>query len=262
MVDVYLYVYDLSCGAAQTLGPLILGRPVGGIWHTSVVVFNKEFFYGSHGISYCPPGGTQLKEPGEKLLMGETNVREDALFRYLERLAVTQFKYSCSTSLTFIRGGDYRLFDHNCNTFSNHLVGYLTSRQIPSYILDLPEEIASTPLGAALKPALNLLSGGLDNIPQFGLHPAFSNGNPPSFLIANFLGTNNHSFDGLRASFRPILFDEPLPAELAPSRLRFLWPDTESSADKIRRAVSIAEAILNGDPEPSLEPTHYRLLGM
>ena len=33
----------------------IIGRQVDGIWHTAVVVFGREYFYGSHGISAVPP---------------------------------------------------------------------------------------------------------------------------------------------------------------------------------------------------------------
>ncbi|TPP56379.1 hypothetical protein FGIG_12416 [Fasciola gigantica] len=31
------------------------------IWHTSVVVYGKEIFYGSHGISYCEPYPAEME---------------------------------------------------------------------------------------------------------------------------------------------------------------------------------------------------------
>ena len=38
----------------------------------------------------------------------------------------------------------YDLFHHNCNTFSNEVAQFLTSRPIPSYITDLPKEVLET----------------------------------------------------------------------------------------------------------------------
>lgn len=34
---------------------LITGRQVDGIWHTAVVVFGREYFYGIQGITSCSP---------------------------------------------------------------------------------------------------------------------------------------------------------------------------------------------------------------
>ncbi|KAA3681445.1 uncharacterized protein DEA37_0008469 [Paragonimus westermani] len=239
MFDVYLYVYDLSFGMARTLGSTFLGKHIEGIWHTSVVVHNKEYFYGGHGISCCPPGGTELRQPIRKVYMGQTKITENDLCQYLERLAVTQF-----------RGGDYRLFDHNCNTFSNHLVGHLTSKQIPAYILDLPDEVASTPLGAALKPALNRLSAGLNNVPQFGLQQSSTK------------DTNNHSLEEIEHLFRPIFFDEPLPSDIQSHRIHLYWSTDGHNTNRADYAAAIAEAIVNEDSIERITPEHYCLLDL
>ncbi len=37
---------DLTNGLASVLGPMLLGQPVEGAWHTSIVVGNKEYFFG------------------------------------------------------------------------------------------------------------------------------------------------------------------------------------------------------------------------
>lgn len=31
------------------------GRQIDGIWHTAVVVFGREYFFGAQGITSCPP---------------------------------------------------------------------------------------------------------------------------------------------------------------------------------------------------------------
>lgn len=66
-------------------------------------------------------------------------------------------------SSVFFRPGDYSLFEHNCNTFSEHFIFHLTGQHIPSYILDLPNEVLSTPFGASLGSALNVLSVGINS---------------------------------------------------------------------------------------------------
>lgn len=52
---VELYIYDLSQGLASVMSQMLVGRQLDGIWHTSVVVYGKEFFFGSTGIQSCTP---------------------------------------------------------------------------------------------------------------------------------------------------------------------------------------------------------------
>lgn len=73
MSEVFLYVYDLSAGLARKLSKKIMSlfpnyfpncmrfnftledQEVDGIWHTSVVVFGKEYAYGTSGITESEP---------------------------------------------------------------------------------------------------------------------------------------------------------------------------------------------------------------
>lgn len=48
----------------------------------------------------------------------------------------------------------YSLLDHNCNTFSNEVANFLTGTSIPSYILELPEKVKSSPVAALLTPII------------------------------------------------------------------------------------------------------------
>ncbi|XP_075430141.1 desumoylating isopeptidase 1 isoform X2 [Ascaphus truei] len=141
---VRLYVYDLSRGLARRLSPVMLGKQLEGIWHTSLVVFEDEFFYGGAGISSCQPGGTLLGAPDTVVDLGSTEVTEEIFLEYLSSLGESGFSGEC-----------YHLFDHNCNTFSNEVAQFLTGRKIPSYITELPSEVLSTPFGQALRPFLD-----------------------------------------------------------------------------------------------------------
>lgn len=144
---VKLYIYDLSRGMARQLSPAMLGRQLDGIWHTGVVVHGKEFFFGGAGINHCPPSGTILGNPDAVVDLGSTEVNEDLFREYLDSLAESTYS-----------GDQYNVFEHNCNTFSNDVVQFLTGRKIPSYITDLPSEILSTPFGQALRPLLDSMA--------------------------------------------------------------------------------------------------------
>lgn len=59
MSKVELYVYDLSNGLARQMSLQLTGKQIDGIWHTSVVVFGMEVFYGQ-GISITSPGKSHV----------------------------------------------------------------------------------------------------------------------------------------------------------------------------------------------------------
>ena len=49
-------------------------------------------------------------------------------------------------------------FQHNCNNFSNHVSNFLCGKQIPQYILDLPEKFLATPLAQMLRPMIEQMT--------------------------------------------------------------------------------------------------------
>jgi hypothetical protein len=59
MSKVLLYVYDLSGGLARQLSLPLTGKFIEGIWHTSVVVYGREVYYGQ-GILESKPGMTHV----------------------------------------------------------------------------------------------------------------------------------------------------------------------------------------------------------
>lgn len=63
----------------------------------------------------------------------------------------------------------YNLLTNNCNNFSDACVNFLVNHGIPSYIIDLPNIVFSTPMGAMLRPMIenmqnqiNASGGGMD----------------------------------------------------------------------------------------------------
>ncbi|XP_039289854.1 uncharacterized protein LOC111051004 isoform X11 [Nilaparvata lugens] len=141
---VTLYIYDLSKGLAPAISPFLIGEVVEGIWHTSIVIYGKEHFFGSDGISICDPGGTVLGEPQRTVDLGVTYIPRAVFDDYLEGLRSSTFK-----------GDQYKLLKHNCNNFSNELSQFLVGQKIPQYILDLPEHILAKLSGSGFGQQLN-----------------------------------------------------------------------------------------------------------
>lgn len=143
MSDLYLYIYDISKGMARQFSPMFLGKTIDGIWHTGIVAFGDEWYFGNDGINYCPPKGTILGEPNEIMHLGRTELNQEDFFEVIRQMSEKTYKL-----------GSYNLLEHNCNNFSNDLSILLVGKPIPSHIIDLPREIMNTSIGPMLRPLL------------------------------------------------------------------------------------------------------------
>ncbi|KAL5251212.1 hypothetical protein ACHWQZ_G016797 [Mnemiopsis leidyi] len=144
---VTLYVYDLSNGLAKTISPFILGRRIEGLWHTAIVVYGNEYFFGGHGIACCVPGTTQLGPPLKQELLGMTAVTQDIFEDYLVGHSNSKF-----------HGSSYHLLENNCNNFSDEVAKFLVGSGIDKEIVSLPQRVLSSPLGPLLKGHLEKMS--------------------------------------------------------------------------------------------------------
>jgi hypothetical protein len=126
MSDVYLYVYDLSFGLVKKVSKKILGKQIDGIWHTSIVAFGTEYWFAMNGFNEKRPSPI---EPNEKIYLGYTELTKLEFHNILEKqIEDGSFEF-----------GDYNLFTHNCNSFSNDLSIKLFEKPNPAYIMDLPK---------------------------------------------------------------------------------------------------------------------------
>lgn len=166
--NVNLFVYDISNGMARTLSPMLLGRVVEGVWHTSIVVFGKEFYF-QGGIAIDQPKTTPFGQPVRTISMGVTELTEDDLNSYLFAIR-DQFTPE-----------SYNVFEHNCNHFSNTVCEFLTGANIPKDIMDQAKEYKNTPIGQFIQ--------GLENQHKnVNAHP--QNTIPPQFGFQGFGGTS------------------------------------------------------------------------
>ncbi|XP_010552057.1 PREDICTED: desumoylating isopeptidase 1-like [Tarenaya hassleriana] len=156
---VTLNVYDLSQGLARQLSTTFLGKAIDGIWHTGVVVYGNEYFFGG-GIQSLPAGRTPYGTPVRVIELGETHVPNDVFEMYLQEISP---RYTAET---------YSLLSHNCNNFSNEVSQFLVGKGIPDYILQLPNEVMNSPMGGLIMPMIQnieatLRAGAVPQVPHF-----------------------------------------------------------------------------------------------
>ncbi|KDP26396.1 hypothetical protein JCGZ_17554 [Jatropha curcas] len=156
---VTLNVYDLSQGLARHLSTTFLGKAIEGIWHTGVVVYGNEYYFGG-GIQHDPAGRTPYGTPLKVVDLGVTHVPQDVFEMYLQEISP---RYTAET---------YSLLSHNCNNFSNEVAQFLVGATIPDYIIQLPNEVVNSPMGALIMPMIQnlestLRAGAVPQVPQF-----------------------------------------------------------------------------------------------
>lgn len=154
-----LNVYDLSKGLARQLSVSFLGKAIEAIWHTGVAVYGNEYYFGA-GIQQDVAGRTQYGTPMRVVDLGVTHVPKEVFEEFLQEISP---RYTAET---------YKLMSHNCNNFSNEIAQFLVGTSIPDYILELPNEVLGSPMGALLLPLIQNLestmrSGAVPRAPQF-----------------------------------------------------------------------------------------------
>lgn len=149
--QVQLAVYDLSRGMARGMSQAILGQQIDGIWHTGIIVYGNEYYFGG-GIQVTPWGMFSRSnniQAYQVLDMGVTSKTQAELEQYLRSI---NHQYTQAT---------YDLINNNCNNFADIVCKFLTTHGIPSHIVDLPRMVFSTPGGAMLRPMIESMQNNI-----------------------------------------------------------------------------------------------------
>jgi len=141
-----------SGGMARMLSGDLLGTTIEAVYHTGIVVYGKEYWFG-HGLQCAPATLTQTQfgAPMRVEKLGETEVDEETWESFMREVAP---RFTPET---------YNLLEHNCNNFSNEAAEFLVGRGIPQKILDLPKVVLETELGRALRPMLGMFEQRMRN---------------------------------------------------------------------------------------------------
>lgn len=159
--SVKLKVYDLSRGMVKTWSPILIGKAIEGIWHTAVLVYDMEYFYGG-GILCLNPNDFETEydiHPVNVIDMGVTQVDQSLFHDYLSSI---QKNFTAET---------YNLVHWNCNNFTNEVCNFLVGKGIPEHILNLPFEVMSTSKGKLILDMMqsyqNVIAPGMEHTNSF-----------------------------------------------------------------------------------------------
>lgn len=145
--EVTLHLYDLSRGAASRLSPWLLDQKVEGVWHTGIVVYGREYYFGGE-IYTDLPGQTGFGPPMLSVSLGYTLRHREELHAFVgQRLG------------PLFRRDTYDAAFNNCNHFTDQVSMYLLGKHIPEEVLGQPEMLLRSTLGRALRPILTFALG-------------------------------------------------------------------------------------------------------
>ncbi|PRP86129.1 hypothetical protein PROFUN_03116 [Planoprotostelium fungivorum] len=201
---VTLHVYDLSQGLARQLSMGFLGKYIEGVWHTGIVAFNREFFWGGV-IQESKPGVTTYGSPTKVIHLGETHIPED-IFR--EWLSEKTKNYDLST---------YSLLSNNCNNFSNEVCQFLCGSDIPGDILNLPMEVLNSPNGGFFRQLITQMENGMRQQALAGGPVNQAQQGPPS-IFSGYQMPQNPSLpsSSTTSQLPPSTISQPTPSQPAP----------------------------------------------
>jgi hypothetical protein len=144
---VRLFKYDLSQGMARQMSLGMLGFHLEAIWHTSVVVYDREFYFdGGVGIANGQPRSTRFGSPLEVVDMGTTEVEPMDFAAWVREMG------------SKFGPDDYQLLERNCNHFSSDALEFLVGQRVSSDVASMIDRVMATPLGQMLRPAMEAMT--------------------------------------------------------------------------------------------------------
>lgn len=152
---VTLLVYDITMGMAKAMSMMLIGQQIDAVYHTSLVVYGTEYFFGG-GICQMQPKTTPYGKPIDEVLIGETEIPKEFFEEYLKEL---DHKYSPEK---------YDLINHNCNMFTAEAAEFLTGTPLDKKYAGQAKDLLESPAGQMFKPYLMNMQGAIQN-PQPGM---------------------------------------------------------------------------------------------
>eukprot|EP01053_Blabericola_migrator_P003957 Blabericola_migrator_1__3956@NODE_21_length_22536_cov_99_458098_g18_i0_p10_GENE_NODE_21_length_22536_cov_99_458098_g18_i0NODE_21_length_22536_cov_99_458098_g18_i0_p10_ORF_typecomplete_len289_score49_29Peptidase_C97/PF05903_14/1_8e27PUB/PF09409_10/2_6PUB/PF09409_10/2_8e02PUB/PF09409_10/1_5e02LRAT/PF04970_13/0_45LRAT/PF04970_13/2_6e03_NODE_21_length_22536_cov_99_458098_g18_i011251991 len=145
MAEVKLKLYDLTKGMASQMSPFLLGKKINGVWHSALLVYEKEIFYGGGIVVMAPDRVEEVYDmkPSQALVIGKTKKSLEDIQAYLDSIDM-QFTDE-----------KYDVIKWNCNHFTNQVAKFLMNIPlddpsqfgIPREIVHQHEAIADTKFG-------------------------------------------------------------------------------------------------------------------
>jgi len=165
-VPVEMLLYDISKGASKYLAPVLFGSSDFEVFHSSLLVYGSEYWYGGKVFRSKPPCVDQFGPPltvSKVLKLEPSEVRPDLMVVRLGYTFVTMEEFVSFVKDTIMPRytgvHQYDLLTHSCNHFSDECLHFLIGRGVPDHVLKV-QRMALTPKIKALRPFLNKYMGG------------------------------------------------------------------------------------------------------
>lgn len=143
--EVRLHKYDLAQKSVGDQLGVLLGKDLQQLWHTGIVVFDKEYYF-AHDAIFDLPGLTGFGEPTEVMVLGHTLWNQAELHDFV-----------CSDLKPVFHRGTYDIIQNNCNDFSNRMSLYLLGKELPEDILRQSERLMQLVSIRLARPILNYM---------------------------------------------------------------------------------------------------------
>lgn len=143
--EVRLHKYDLAAKSVGDQLSVLLGKDLQQLWHTGIVVFDKEYYF-AHDAIFDLPGLTGFGKPTEVIVLGHTLWNQAELHDFI-----------CSDLKPVFHRGTYDVIQNNCNDFSNRLSLYLLGKQLPEDIMRQSEKLMQLVSIRLARPILNYM---------------------------------------------------------------------------------------------------------
>ncbi|SOV16789.1 conserved protein, unknown function [Plasmodium sp. gorilla clade G2] len=231
--SVKLKIYDLSRGMVKTWSPLLIGKQIDGVWHTAVLVYNMEYFYGG-GILCLEEHEFETFyniKPVGIIDMGTTELLQSHFHEYLNGI---QKNFTVDK---------YNIVNWNCNNFTNEVCNFLVGKNIPQYILNTPYEVMSTSKGKLI---LDMMQSYQSSIaPGFDNNQNNSTSQNNQFSQNNTTSQNNQSIQNNMASQDNTLISNNISCKTSE-----LWENTSTidrNMNNIKNILTSQNDIISSD---------------
>jgi len=150
MSNVQAYVYDITMGMARGMSQQMVGKQVDIVPHTGIVVFGKEYFFGS-GPCIGEPGKSIPCQVHQILELGTTTKTMQELEAHINAVLASEHTPE-----------KYNLLTHNCNHYADDVAKFLLDgKGVPAEIVNIAEEALSTPQGVQMRAMIEQMEGSM-----------------------------------------------------------------------------------------------------
>ena len=139
-----LVFYDISSSATKNLSRILFGKKIEGIWHTSILAFGYEWWYGGDCFQSRPFSTPFGATPTRIEDIGTSTRTVQELKEFVRSKMRKKYNYV-----------SYDVISNNCNHFTNDISQFLVHRGIRKSIVSLPSELLSGGLAKIMRPFLN-----------------------------------------------------------------------------------------------------------